>query len=746
MWLSMSLSNLRPKITEEVELTIAVETHATPAGDIIRILPPKYTRVTLEQRGRGAFAPPLVLEFPPGVDVLTQRLVPSQAGAIELRAHATLRDLSVTSIHPPTITIHGRIPDAYITPRLPSPEPGPCMTSPATAPPPSSGVHWRNWHGNISKDVQVVSPATLGELVASVRAVEAAGGRIGVEGSAWSFSDCVVGNNTTVVLRTQRLSARIEDVLAVALRPDLAAEASRYVHVEAGLKIHDLNCLLDRVGLAMPTLGGSRGQSIGGVLSTGVHGADVEEPPIADAVQAIHLVGPGGQEWWIEPETDAITSPLAMARLRESGVLCPHLRIVYSDDLFNSVLVSIGCAGVIYSVVLKARPAFHVRTETQSISWRDAQDYINGRIVPGRSLPRFVEINVNAADQSCLLTERTESASDAGTAEAPSTPPDIGAIAVAVGLLGPGALGAFFAAIGDYVRRVTGELTALSLIPPPFNFIAAGHTLKEALDTVQEAHRVLAGLHVAAVHPHDDEQIARLLPDVINLIWKIGAFVIDGKEIVDRLQAQITRGQRPPGVSVRPSYVAMTGQPPCPADPSTAYDGSQTHPATERLVESFEYALSSERAVAFVSRVCELVQELRRGADALIVNINLRFTQRSRALLAMQQFERTCHVEIYTLRGIAGNSAFHKRMFEVVREFQALPHWGQLHDPEVDASTLWGGHLAIWQWAMNFIATNSPGTSDLFWTSFARERGLLNFTPNPGRLHPALWRRGRSVP
>ncbi|MEY2932581.1 MAG: D-arabinono,4-lactone oxidase, partial [Pseudomonadota bacterium] len=124
--------------------------------------------------------------------------------------------------------------------------------------------------------------------------------------------------------------------------------------------------------------------------------------------------------------------------------------------------------------------------------------------------------------------------------------------------------------------------------------------------------------------------------------------------------------------------------------------GWHSHPATERLVESFEYAVSAERAVAFVSRLCEIVRELRRGPDALIVNANLRFTRRSRALLAMQQFDRTCHIEIYTLRGIAGNRAFHDRMFDLAREFQALPHWGQVHDPALDAGALFGGNLATW--------------------------------------------------
>ena len=52
---------------------------------------------------------------------------------------------------------------------------------------------------------------------------------------------------------------------------------SRLIHVEAGIKIHELNKLLDRltVPLAMPTLGGSNGQSIAGAYQ---HGHPWREP------------------------------------------------------------------------------------------------------------------------------------------------------------------------------------------------------------------------------------------------------------------------------------------------------------------------------------------------------------------------------------------------------------------------------------------------------------------------------------
>jgi hypothetical protein len=53
-------------------------------------------------------------------------------------------------------------------------------------------------------------------------------------------------------------------------------------------------------------MGAGGGQSILGALSTETHGSDVQLSPLCDYVRAIHLVGPGGQEWWVEPAESRI--------------------------------------------------------------------------------------------------------------------------------------------------------------------------------------------------------------------------------------------------------------------------------------------------------------------------------------------------------------------------------------------------------------------------------------------------------
>lgn len=51
---------------------------------------------------------------------------------------------------------------------------------------------------------------------------------------------------------------------------------------------------------ALETAGGAAGQTIFGALTTGTHGGDFRLPPMADAVEAMHLVTDGGAHYWIE--------------------------------------------------------------------------------------------------------------------------------------------------------------------------------------------------------------------------------------------------------------------------------------------------------------------------------------------------------------------------------------------------------------------------------------------------------------
>jgi FAD/FMN-containing dehydrogenase len=122
------------------------------------------------------------------------------------------------------------------------------------------------------------------------------------------------------MLATRSVAIVDTNLLASSLQegwPALAAGApaapNAYFHVEAGIAIRDLYQLLDhqKPRLALGSSGGSPGATLAGAISTGTHGGEFSTPLLVDTVRAIHLVGPGGVQWWIEGSSP-IANPQAL--------------------------------------------------------------------------------------------------------------------------------------------------------------------------------------------------------------------------------------------------------------------------------------------------------------------------------------------------------------------------------------------------------------------------------------------------
>lgn len=282
-------------------------------------------------------------------------------------------------------------------------------------------------------------PSTRGEIVEIIRQAEEAGQRVKWTGSVWSFMGVYVADD--VVIESDGITGAIDNALILD-RLTLADPSLRegLAHVKGGMKVFNVNRILhglpvaangggaDEVGLecdpaarALPTLGGSGGQSIAGVMATGSHGGDVALPPIADAVMAIHLIGPGGQEWWIEPssgltagteedvrgELQAIATDVTGA----STEICDGILVRKDDDLFRAVLVSVGRMGFVYSMVVRTEPAFKLQETRSEAVWETLRDDLTATGFPGFSAGKhFLQIIVNPfgsdGGHDCKIAER----------------------------------------------------------------------------------------------------------------------------------------------------------------------------------------------------------------------------------------------------------------------------------------------------------------------------------------------------
>lgn len=131
------------------------------------------------------------------------------------------------------------------------------------------------------------------------------------------------------------------------------------IEMESGITIRDLNTELEARNLGLMNMGGYDGQTIIGATSTSTHGSGITLGPFPDMVQSLVLAttgrwngktisgstpGNGVYYYRIEP-TNGITDPNKYSD--------PLIELIQDDDCFDAVICSMGCFGIIYSVVLE---------------------------------------------------------------------------------------------------------------------------------------------------------------------------------------------------------------------------------------------------------------------------------------------------------------------------------------------------------------------------------------------------------
>ncbi|MDF9798142.1 hypothetical protein OKW21_003405 [Catalinimonas alkaloidigena] len=230
-------------------------------------------------------------------------------------------------------------------------------------------IPWINWRMNQSAGGRRIVPTSLSDLVASVLYAEQREAQIKAVGSSWSFTGAAKPEDFWVDL--EQLNRQLPTNMNNLVRPGL--DASRYVHVEAGIKLHALNERLWAQGRALHSLGGSQGQSLAGAISTGTHGGDFDRPPLADAVRAIHLVSRGGQEFWLEPEGEHLTTGNTLTIPEWFG----GVKIIRENAVFNAALVSMGRCGIVYSYVLEVEEAYYLEEWRYNALW---QGQVGGKL------------------------------------------------------------------------------------------------------------------------------------------------------------------------------------------------------------------------------------------------------------------------------------------------------------------------------------------------------------------------------
>lgn len=581
---------------------------------------------------------------------------------------------------------------------------------------------WENWNRDIvvERPDRRCYPVSRAELAEVVGEAVAAGKRLRACGSHWAFAGVAVSPDWFV--ETAGLRATLYDVVPGALtdeardqlvRQDGDAPLYSYYHVEAGITIRDLNLRLDRQPLpredrrwsslpadelpagwrgtgrrwALPSMGGASGQTLAGAISTGTHGGDHDLPPIADAVVAIHLFGPGGEQWWIERDR-AITDPDRLA------AVLPGVRHRASTEFFDAVLVSVGRMGIVYSLVLRVVEQYWLEQVITRSQWERESAALRPPFAafdqsrPGRqtSTPtRSVETVVlpyakGGGGHTCYQTARWQVDSRETR---------------------PGRKGADL--WGMLCRHSTITPVVVALIALTLAAMAVSW-LVPVIGAVLIAVEAVVLLGLLALLVFARMSFGALIARACNVANRLGR-----SGLVRRaLEAAIGWG-RPRGTAGDVSYELM----------DLSELGGECYRADS--IEVFFDAETGGHA-DFVDQ--DLFPAFERSAKAgrtVAGYVSLRFTGRSSALLAMQRWDLTASVEVSLLQGIDGNAELLYALERAALARGGTVHWGQ--DNTTSAADVAASFpaLARWRACLAELVGDGPDTFD---NEFCAVRGM----------------------
>jgi len=249
-------------------------------------------------------------------------------------------------------------------------------------------------------------PKTIHEVIDTIITAESKNYKVKAVGSGHSFSDVALTRD--YLIDTHGLN-KILPLSRLLLKE--TTERAALFFTECGILIHELNAALDAENKALPNMGAFTGQTIIGAISTSTHGSGVTLGPLASLVEAIILVGEKGEVFHIE-RTDGISAaPIAINDI--------PVNLIQDDEYFLSSVISIGCLGVVYAVVLKVCDNYLLEEKRTFSTWNEVRLKLEqGDILRDN---RHLEVLINPYElngkekHSCLITRRNICSPDTPT-------------------------------------------------------------------------------------------------------------------------------------------------------------------------------------------------------------------------------------------------------------------------------------------------------------------------------------------
>lgn len=195
---------------------------------------------------------------------------------------------------------------------------------------------FRNWAGNqVCLPAEIARPGSPDEVAAIVAGAAERGLRVKAVGAGHSF---------TAAAMTDGVLLSLDGVNQV---ESIDRESGR-ITVGAGMRLFELNEVLDGADLAMPNLGDIAYQSIAGATATATHGTGATLGNLATTIVGMEIVDGRGERIWCD-ETER-------------------------PDLLRVARVGVGALGIVTRVTLQCVPAFDLHAVETIESLDDVLD------------------------------------------------------------------------------------------------------------------------------------------------------------------------------------------------------------------------------------------------------------------------------------------------------------------------------------------------------------------------------------
>ena len=474
----------------------------------------------------------------------------------------------------------------------------------------------------------------------------------------------VISDSTIANYEAFSLGASITD--DVKMKP----LTERLVYIKAGIKLYEINRILDKDDLALPTMGGGAFQSLGGAVATSTHGSNFKLPPLSSFVRAIHMVSDSGQEWWVEPDGDmTVTASIDLSDSSHGIFQNQCLNIVKNSQLFKRLQVNPSLPGIVWAYVIETVPTHYLYKTVNQISWGAGVDAIEELASDGFTSENlwfravtFASSGVAWSDEHHMVRESTSIAREAASEDPLEN------------LLSETVLHAYinemntlqeqgnYAGLTNSLNQTWGQKFTLR----PF-----GHEIADVRfgrDLVDQTHKAVVNRNFQGCLYKNTMPLKSFKVTAEHSFWLGDTCDLNDENRLYPFEDWDVLQRR-----------------------EESQPESNNFRRLQRRTTSTEIVIPISKFRAFADDLFSVTEKLREEEAAIVYQMNVRVTKRGDAEYAMQRWAQSVHIELWTFDGIANTDTLRDEFDRLANNYGAIRHWGQqiptnsntkkLHDP-----------------------------------------------------------------